>query len=451
MSSATNERIYYNYILKNPEYAGHVQAAFFEIEDIRLAYELYTEFYKKYSQAPTEHQLTEVARMKQEFGEEKFATLDRDKLRLIYDIDLNAYDKAWLLESIQTWVKVRRLVSQTHQWVQWLKLTKRLNSENVDDAMSMARSIFSDGLLVNFDFDEGLDFFDADAHVINAEYTVPTGYDYLDKTTGGGWSEGALYVVAGASGVGKSIWLANLAAQGFRNGLNVAVISLEIRERKLMRRLGANLLNIPINTYQQILDRDPAAFRKKLQFLKSGMSALSGGDEIPGGNIRVKEFPTSTVNVLQIEAYLRKMEELKGEKFKLIVLDYLNLLLDQRGRKDDGSYTAIKHICEDLRGMALRNNWILVSATQLNSDGMDPSVEITMKHIAESKGLVHTVDGLWGVVQDPLMKSEGRYKLKSLKLRDAEGTHSYKFFKIDYEHMRITEDNSPIVFGGLAA
>jgi hypothetical protein len=156
----------------------------------------------------------------------------------------------------------------------------------------------------------------------------------------------------------NSIWLANVAANSVKLGYNTAVISLEMRDRKVIKRLGANMLGISMREYGDFA-RDKVAVKKKLAGI--GYNNL----QMPG-KLFVKEFPTSSAGVPDLEMYLRKMEEMKGIKFKVIVLDYINILKNWRNPNSENMYMKIKQIAEDLRAMAMRNEWAIITATQLN-------------------------------------------------------------------------------------
>lgn len=160
----------------------------------------------------------------------------------------------------------------------------------------------------------------------------------------------------------NSIWLANLAARSVRLGYNTAVISLEMQDRKVIKRLGANLIGVSMREYADF-SRDPDLVSKRLNNLRSQVEGLSLQ---PPGELFVKEFPTSAASVPDLEQYLCKMEELKGIKFKIVVIDYVNILKNWRNPNTENTYMKIKQIAEDLRAMAIRNRWQVVSATQVN-------------------------------------------------------------------------------------
>ena len=240
----------------------------------------------------------------------------------------------------------------------------------------------------------------------------------------------------------NSIWLANLASQGVRNGYNTAYVSFEMADRKIIKRLGANLLGIKMSEYAKIAE-DSYEIKQRL----GNISAINPFST--PGKLHIKEFPTSTASVNDIENWLKRMEELKGIKFKLVVLDYINIMRNWRNPNTENTYMKIKQIAEDLRAMAMRNGWTILSATQFNRGAFDAS-DVTVEQISESAGLIHTVDSMFGIIQDSMMLMNNEYWLKSLVNRDEGHKGSKKRFTISYDYMRILEDaNSQIIEGGI--
>ncbi len=229
----------------------------------------------------------------------------------------------------------------------------------------------------------------------------------------------------------NSIFLANDAVNFVRRGHNVAVISAEMSGHKFVKRIGANALNIPMSEY--------AKKAKDKGFIKRRLDTISDG-LLPPGQLHIKHVPTSQFTVLDCEAYLKELEELKGIKLHVIVIDYINILSNYRNPNSDNTYMKVKQIAEDLRAMAIRNDWLIITATQINRDGYD-STEITMNNIAESAGLSHTADMMYAIIQDRIMYESDppEYWLKILKIRDGEGKNKRFKLTIDYEYMRLTE------------
>jgi replicative DNA helicase len=288
---------------------------------------------------------------------------------------------------------------------------------------------------LDFSFDQGLDFFHAESHKQPKSSTFSSGFPFIDLVLGGGFAAKSLYVFMGMPKVGKSAWLGNLAAQAVKAGHNVAVITLEMNDRKYVKRLGANLLGIPVNEYSEAAEND--------QKIKKRIQAMTYENLKVPGKLFVKEFPTSQASVVDLENYLRKVEEQHGFKFKIVVVDYINILKNWRNPNSENTYMKIKQIAEDLRGVAMSNEWAVLTATQTKQSDFD-STDLSINSAAESSGLVATVDGLFGIIQDPLMYANREYKLKLIANRDDGYKNAYKMFNVDYNYMRIVESSIPM-------
>jgi hypothetical protein len=203
---------------------------------------------------------------------------------------------------------------------------------------------------------------------------------------------------------------------------------------KVLKRIGANLLGVPMFEYQaKSADRD---------FMKRRLERISNG-LLPPGKLFVKEFPTSQATVLEIENFLKGLEEKQGFKLKAVIIDYINILANYRNPNSENTYLKIKQIAEDLRAMAVRNDWLIITATQLTRGAWDSS-EVTMQNIAESAGLAHTADMMYAIIQDQMMHASKEYWLKVLKIRDGEGKGTKCRFTIDYNYMKLSETSDII-------
>jgi len=229
----------------------------------------------------------------------------------------------------------------------------------------------------------------------------------------------------------NSMWLCNLACSAIRQGNNVAYISLEMAEAKVIKRLACNLLNIPSKEYN-ILSEDSSFIKKK--FSNISTDALS----VPG-SLRVKEFPTSSASVIDVENWLKRIEERRQMKFKLVIIDYIGIMRNYRNPNSENSYMKIKQIAEDLRAMAMRNEWCIVTASQFNRGAYNTN-DVVLEQIAESAALIHTVDGLFGIIQDEMQLMNSEYFLKTLANREEGYKNSKKRFTISYDYSRIVED-----------
>lgn len=232
----------------------------------------------------------------------------------------------------------------------------------------------------------------------------------------------------------NSIWLANDAANYVQAGFDVAVITAEMSDIDFIHRIGSNLLNVKISEYEKL--------SKQSNFIKNRLGGLAGG-VIPPGNLYVKEYPTSQATVLDIESHLKELEVTQGIKLKVVVIDYINILSNHRNPNSENTYMKVKQIAEDLRAMAVRNDWVIITATQITRGGYD-STELNMTHIAESAGLSHTADMIYGIIQDTGMHMNSEYFLKLLKVRNGTGKNSRCLYRIDYNYMRLTETDTVV-------
>lgn len=432
MNAAHLEKIFFHYIDTRPEIENIVNTRFFETPEIREAFEIRKEFRTKYHAPPTSSQMKELVKIK---GlQEK---LSSEKVDILYEVDLSKYDSDWIQETTESWIEFKNLDVSVLDLVQYLKTTK-ISSENIKEVVQTAKSIISDRNSLDFAFDEGLDFFDPNSHRQTTHQTFSTGYNFLDTVTGGGYSPKTLVVLAGAPKIGKSIFLCNLAAMGIRNGYNTAFLSLEMSDRKIIKRLGANLLNIKVSEYDtKANDAREITNRTKMIPMDDPFKTI--------GELKIKEFPTSSASVPDMENWLRRVEEIKGIKFKLVVIDYINIMRNWRNPNTENTYMKIKQIAEDLRAMGMRNDWTILTATQFTRGSFNAS-DVTLEQISESSGLIHTADLVMGIIQDPSMYMEQEYYLKVLANRNGGEKDSKKRFIINYDYMKITEDmNSEII------
>ena len=419
------EKIFFHYLIERRELLDIVKSRFFDTADIRKIYEIVQEFSEKYTDVPTRSQINELIKMKG-LSEE----LDSKKIDYLYEVNLKEYEEEWLKETAESWIEYKNLDLSVYDLLNYLKTTK-VTTENVKDVVQNAKNIITERNNIQFNFDEGLDFFNPESHLQPATDTFSSGIPMMDLVLGGGWYSKALFCFIGEMKIGKSIWLANVAANSVKLGYNTAVLSLEMRDRKLIKRLGANLLGINMKEYDNLAE-DKTLMKQKIANM--GYESL----QVPG-KLYVKEFPTSSAGVPDIERYLCKMEEIKGIKFKVIVLDYINILKNWRNPNSENTYMKIKQIAEDLRAMAMRNNWAIVTATQINRSGFG-STDLSANNISESAALGHTVDAMFGIIQDEIMHANREYILKLIANRNDGYKNARQKFLISYDLMRITQD-----------
>lgn len=425
-----SENIILKYVISNSDYLETCKSEFFKNEIYSKILINVKTFWEKYHVIPTKDQIIESFKIA---GDPDTAN-DR-MVSDVLDLDVRGYGEDWLKETTEFFIEYRNLTKSAIDAVKYIQSTP-VTSENIREVIENFKSIVTERNNIDFDFDEGLDFFNPESHKQATVNTFPSGYPFIDTVLGGGFSYKSLYVFLGMPKVGKSLWLGNLAVQSVKNGHNVAVISLEMIDTKYVKRLGSNMLGISISEYKEA-SNDEILIKNKLN------SVAYDNLKIPGQFI-IREFPTSQASVHDIERYLKKMEEKRGIKFKIVVVDYINIMKNWRNPNSENTYMKIKQIAEDLRAMAMVNDWCVITATQTKQADFDAS-DLSINSASESSGLVATVDGMFGIIQDPIMYANKEYKLKVLANRDDGYKNSHKIFNVDYKYMRIMEDpNVPI-------
>jgi KaiC/GvpD/RAD55 family RecA-like ATPase len=426
------EQVFYHYILGNQLFLQTTKPDFFTNQNIRELFDVAKDYALKYKEAPSREQLGQLVQMKG-LGEK----YNNDVIEALYNSKqlLSQYGDEWLEQNVGPWIRVRNLDTVMRKAIAYMKTTQ-VTAENSSEVVEKVRHMMSSETAVDFSFNLGKDFFDAASHLQTRLARTSTGYEYIDICTKGGYWKGSLMVLFGMPKSGKSMWLCNMAAKSVMRGHNTAYITLELQEELVNMRIGANLLNEPLDNYEE-LAKDQAALKQRLSNLKQ--RSLT-----PLGHLHVKEFPSSTASANDIAAYLRKAEEVLGYKFDNVFIDYLNIMKNWRNPNSENTYLKIKQISEDVRAMGQENNWAIISVTQTNRSGWE-SNDLHITSVAESAGLLHTVDILFGICVDAEMKARGEYFLKCLANRVAGYENTRKRFTMDWKHARIEEDrNSPI-------
>ena len=427
IGSSDFEKVFYLYVRSNPNYFKTVKKDFFENEEIGTLLTIDQTFFDRFKQTPSKEQLKAIAK------QEKFANVISDKIiDIVFDEPYESYDSQWVRETSESWILWKNLdqsLIDTYEFVKTVKVTPN----NVNEIVNKVKNLINERNSITFNQSLGRDFFDVESHIPEPNSKITTGHNWVDHFTGG-YRTKSLVVYAGEQNIGKSIWLANDAVNYVKAGYDVAVITAEMAEIDFTYRIGSNLLNIEIGEYEKSA--------KNPDFIRSKLASLRGG-VIPPGNLFVKEYPTSQATVPEIEAYLKDLESTKGVKLKTIIIDYINILSNYRNPNTENTYMKIKQIAEDLRAMAVRNEWIVITATQINRGGYD-STELNMGHIAESAGLSHTADIIYGIIQDSTMLVNHEYFLKLLKVRNGSGKNSRCLYKIDYRYMRLRETETVV-------
>lgn len=418
--------IVYHYVLTDRLLLEQAKPEYFANSTIKGVFTMAKDYGMKYNHAPSKEELKNIIQMKMLSDE-----YSDDIIDTIYDgCNLEEYSDEWLRENTANWIKIRNLEYVMRKSTAYMK-TSNLTSSNANTIVENVRSMFISETAIDFDFEQGCDFFDAKAHSHVELVKHSTGYSYMDTVLKGGYYTGGLFVLLAGPKCGKSFWLCNLAAASIRMGFNTLYVTLELPEFIVNKRIAANLLNITQDEY--------SVKCKDLEYIKHRLNEVRYSNLSPMGDLHVKQFPTSTLSVQSLEIFIKKLQELKGIKYKNIVIDYINIMQNAKNPNSENTYLKIKTIAEDLRAIGQANDWTIITVTQTNRDGWE-TTDLSVKDIAESAGLLHTVDGLFGVITNPEMKTNGEYFLKAMAIRDGSNENTKKRFIIQWDYGRISED-----------
>jgi|TARA_B110000908_G_scaffold172671_1_gene241846 replicative DNA helicase len=418
------EKLFFKLSLAKPKYLEKIQKGFYTSEEIDIMNTLAKKFHDKFHETPSKDQMLMLVNSDKVKG-----NVEESLMELVYNTDLTQYDDEWLTSTIESWIKWSNFNSTLFDTIEYIKTTE-VTPDNADSIISKVKTLINDRNSIVFNSDIGLDFFNADDHYSEKREKVSTGYQFLDRVLNGGYDkDGSLIVYVGEQNIGKSIYLANDAANFVKMGVNTAFVSAEMSAPKVLKRIGANMLTIPMNEYDQKA-KNKDLMKRKLEGVGDGLT--------PPGQLFVKQFPTSQATVPDLEAYLKQIEEERKIKLGCVVIDYINILANYRNPNSENMYLKIKQIAEDLRAMGTRNGWLIVTATQINRNNYNSS-DIGMGDVAESAGLSHTADLMLGIIQDDMMRASNEYWLKILKIRDGEGKGVKCKLDINYNYMRLHE------------
>ena len=402
-------------LVLNEDYSRKVvpflQEEYFQDKAERTVFNIVSKFLLKYNNIPTKDAVLIS------LGDDK--TLADSEFKKCVAISDEMYkegeksDTEWLVEHTEKFCKEKAIYNGI---MASIGIIEGKDKEQTQNAIP---EIMSKALSVSFDTRVGHDFFeDVDEryeYYHRVEERVPFDLEMFNLITGGGVRKKTLNVVMAASGVGKSAFLCHHAAACLTQNLNVLYITLEMSEEEIAKRIDANLLDTDIH----VLEKMPLAmYENKVNNLKKTCH----------GKLIIKEYPTAAANVTH---FRNLMEELKiKKKFKpdIIIVDYLNICSCARFKMGNGmnSYTYVKGIAEELRGLAKQFNVPLWSATQVNREGAKSS-DMEMTDTSESFGLPQTTDFFIALIETEELAQNGQLMVKQLKNRGNDTTKNRKF------------------------
>jgi len=433
------EKVFFNFVLRNKKYFDIVKPYFFRNSEIQFVYGVIREYMNKGTDAqiPSPRQILDMVTL-----EDKEGIITKEILKSILQVDLKEYDEKNFIEpKFNAWVLSNRLKTGT---VDIIDETRNLDTisdfEKAIETADRIKSIVDEMSSTNFvqDDDMGSDFDDPEMHVQDSsKFKVKCGFDSIDHMLGGGWDISTLNVIMAETNNGKSLWMQNFAVKSANMGHNVLYITLEMSERKVMKRLGAMRLRIPINDYD-VMSKDVDMIKNKI----SNLSKTEGSADLfdrKVGKIITKFWAAGTATISDFDYYIQKLKEKKDIKIDMVIVDYITLVAAGKGTAADNLYTKGKHLAEGLRALGAKYKCPVLTGVQVAKDAWNSS-DITLESVPESKAIAETADTFFAIIRTEEMKRQNIYRFKLLKQRDGDFLKSQIRLNLNPTYLTLEND-----------
>lgn len=390
-------------LIQNEEYGRkvvpYVKEEYFESLPEKTVYKLINTYVTKYNKFPT-HQALKIDLENSSLEQRVY---DECETIIAESQQVGDVDQEWLLDKTEKFCQERAVYNAIMDSIQILDNKDKLRTKG------SIPQILSEALAVSFDTNIGHDWYDdADdryEYYHRVEDRVPFRLEYLNRITKGGLPKKTLNVILAGTHVGKSLFMCSTAASNLLDGKNVLYITMEMAEEEIARRIDANILDIPIGELD-VIDKD--TFDKRVTRVKSKTA----------GKIIIKEYPTSSAGSANFRHLLQELKLKRNFIPDIIYIDYLNICASSRLKMNSNinSYTYIKAVAEELRGLAVEFNVPIVSATQTTRSGYSNS-DVDVTDTSESFALPATADFMLALVTSEELESLGQIMAKQLKNR----------------------------------
>ena len=411
-------------LLYNEEYLRKVvpfiKADYYEDSNQRIVYEEIEKFVHEYNQPATKEVLCIEVEKRQDINDTTFQEITK----LISYLEEVPTDFDWLCDTTEKWCRDRAI------YLALMESIALADGDSKEKDRGAIPSILSNALAVSFDTHIGhdylIDYEERYEAYHKKEDLIPFDLEYFNKITKGGLPNKTLNIALAGTGVGKSLFMCHVASSALLGGKNVLYITLEMAEEKIAERIDANLLNVPI---QEITELPKLMFEDKVTKLANRTQ----------GSLIIKEYPTASAHAGHFRSLLNELALKKSFRPDIIFVDYLNICASERYRAGSNvnSYTVVKAIAEELRGLACEANVPIGSATQTTRSGYGSS-DVELTDTSESFGLPATAELMFALISTEDLEGLGQIMVKQLKNRYNDPTISKRFVVgIDRAKMRL--------------
>jgi len=400
----------------------YLKEDYFDDIALRKLFSTVSQYVEKYKEPPSKEALRIAVDNRKDLNEDNYNQVSELINELKIDKDTN----------------IQYLIDQTEKFCQDKDLYNAIRKSilildgEVAETKGEIPKLLSDSLGISFDTSVGHDFLndyeDRYEHYHKKEERIPFDIDIFNKITKGGLPRKSMTVLLATTGGGKSLVKCHMAANHLMYGKNVLYITMEMAEEEIGRRIDANIMDITIDQVQEI-PRD--VYGKRMARYKT---------KTPG-KLVIKEYPTGSVHSGHFRHLLNELSLKKNFQPDVIFLDYLNICASSRvrGNAAANSYTLVKSIAEEVRGLAMEYNCAVVTSSQFNRDGYGNS-DVDLTNTSESMGITHTADAIFAIVTSEQLDELGQIMIKQLKNRWGDLGYYRRFLVgIDRAKMKIYE------------
>lgn len=406
------ETLIFSNLLYNEEYARKVlpflRPEYFQSKNDQVLFSKIYEFAEKYNSLPTKDALAVDLESIDHLTEDEYKIIQQT----VNSLEHREVDVQWLLDETEKYCQDRAIYNAIYESIGILDGKKKMDKGAIPN-------ILSDALAVSFDTNIGHDFLDDFGSRYDFyhrhEVKLPFDLDFFNRITKGGLPRKTLNVALAGTGVGKSLFMCHCASANLTKGSNVLYITMEMSEEKIAERIDANLLNITLEELG-VLPRD--AYEKKIERLKTHTT----------GKLIIKEYPTAGAGTGHFRHLLNELKLKKNFRPDIIYVDYLNICASSRLKygSNVNSYTYIKSIAEELRGLAVEFDVPIVTATQTTRSGFTSS-DLGLEDTSESFGLPATADFMFALISTEELQDMNQLLVKQLKNRYNDPSYYRKF------------------------
>jgi len=412
-------------LIHNEEYARKVvpflKEEYFTDNDQKIIFTEIRKYIDDYNGLPTKEALQISIDEREDLNEERYKNISSEIGGMGYD---DSTELDWLLDKTEKFCQDKAVYNAVR------KSILVLDGKDQQLDKGSIPQLLSDALGVGFDTNIGHDFIDnADDRFTfyhTKEDKVPFDLDYMNQITKGGVSRKSLSIALAGTGVGKTLFMTHCAAANLMEGLNVLYITMEMAEERIAERIDANLLDLTLDDLRY-LTRD--VYHSRMSNIRKRTN----------GKLIIKEYPTASAGSNHFRFLLNELKLKKNFVPDIIYIDYLNICMSSRLKQgaNVNSYTYIKAIAEELRGLAVEFNLPVVSATQTTRSGYSNS-DMDLTDTSESFGLPATADFMFGLISSEELENIGQIMIKQLKNRWGDIANPKRFVVgIDRSRMKL--------------